>query len=131
MIEKYRKVCEHFDWTVHEYADGTVELEKYSPAGEDFVATVNVDGFVDNVKAYAADFDPDEHIEMWIMARHNGARNVPSARELVHDAEAIDEMLQEMTAALQEAEYDNNCTNGIHDCETCSIRDACTERGED
>lgn len=55
-------------------------------------------------KKYAADFDPDEHIEMWVMARHNGAKGVPSIRELVHDAEDIDKMLQELAAALQEAE---------------------------
>ena len=81
-----------------------MELEKYSPAGEDFIVAVGVEDFVENVKKYAADFDPDEHIEMWVMARHNGTKGIPSIRELVHDAEAIDKMLQELATALQEAE---------------------------
>ena len=102
--ERYREVCENRDWSVTVFDDGTVELEKYSPAGEDFIVAVDAENFVENVKKYAADFDPDEHIEMWVMARHNGAKGVPSIRELVHDAEDIDKMLQELAAALQEAE---------------------------
>ena len=104
MNERYREVCENRDWSVTVFDAGTVELEKYSPAGEDFIVAVDAENFVENVKKYAADFDPDEHIEMWVMARHNGAKGVPSIRELVHDAEDIDKMLQELAAALQEAE---------------------------
>ena len=101
MNERYREICEGLDWkaTVHE--DGTVELEKYSPAGEDFLFTVDVDGFVENVKEYAASFDVDEHIEMWIMAKRSGTQGVPSTRELVRDAEDIDKMLQELAVALE------------------------------
>ena len=36
MNERYREVCENRDWSVTVCDDGTVELEKYSPAGEDF-----------------------------------------------------------------------------------------------
>lgn len=100
MNERYREVCERLDWSVHEGDDGTIELEKYSPAGEDFWFSVTAEDFVDDVKEYAADFDPDEHIAMWIEAKRNGARGVPSARELVYDAEDIDKMLQELAAAL-------------------------------
>ncbi|MBR4212302.1 MAG: hypothetical protein IKR84_07955 [Oscillibacter sp.] len=101
MNERYREICERLDWKVTAYEDGTVELEKYSPAGEDFSFVVEADGFVENVKEYAAGFDVDEHIEMWIMAKRSGTQGVPSARELVHDAEDIDKMLQELTAALE------------------------------
>ena len=101
MNELYREICEGLDWKVTAYEDGTVELGKYSPAGEDFSFVVEADGFVENVKEYAAGFDVDEHIEMWIMAKRSGTQGVPSARELVHDAEDIDKMLQELTAALE------------------------------
>lgn len=104
MNDIYRDICERLDWSVTDTGDGNIELEKYSPAGEDFSITVGEEGFVDNVKAYAASFDKDEHIEMWISARRSGTRGVPSARELVEDAEDIDKMLQELAAALQEAE---------------------------
>ena len=52
---------------------------------------------------YAAGFDVDEHIEMWIEAKRSGTNGVPSARELVHDAEAIDKMLDELADALAAA----------------------------
>ena len=51
-----------------------------------------------------ANFDIDEHIELWIEAKRNGVKGVPSARELVYDAEAICKMLQELAAALAKEE---------------------------
>lgn len=104
MIEVYRKVCERLDWSVTEHEDGTVELETYSPAGEDIIVTVDAHNFVENAKAYSASFDVDDHIEMWIEARHNGVAGVPSTRELVHDVEDIDKMLQRLSTALWDAE---------------------------
>ena len=107
MNEKYREVCENLDWTVHECKDGSVELEKYSPAGEDFVFGVSSDRFVEEVKEYAAYFDVDEHVELWVDGR--GKHGVPfRVRELVEDAEAIDKMLQELAAALAEVEDDED-----------------------
>lgn len=103
LYEKYLTILESHDWSVSSYTDdGTVELEKYSPAGEDFLMCVDVDNFPESVAKYAADFDIDEHIEMWIEAKHNGVSGVPSVRELVHDAEDIDKMLQEIASALAE-----------------------------
>jgi len=96
------------DWAVSSYTDdGRVELEWYSPAGEDFCICVAVDNFPEAVAEYAADFDIDEHIAMWIEAKRNGTSGVPSTRELVHDAEDIDKELQELAAALAEAEARN------------------------
>lgn len=101
--KKYLDVLEKHDWAVSSYTDdGRVELEKYSPAGEDFIMCLEVANFPEAVAEYAAGFDIDEHIEMWIEARRNGTRGVPSSRELVHDAEDIDKMLQELAAALAE-----------------------------
>ena len=100
MKEKYIEVCERLDWSVHEYKDGSVDVAKQSPAGEDF-------SFVEEVKMYAAYFDVDEHVELWVNGR--GKNGVPSRiRELVEDAEAIDKMLQELAAALAEVEDDDD-----------------------
>lgn len=104
---RYIEVCERLDWSVHECEDGSVELEKHSPAGEDFIFTVSSENFVREVKEYAADFDVDEHVEMWVNSR--GTRGVPSSvRTLVEDAEAIDEMLEELADALAEVEDDDD-----------------------
>ena len=48
MNERYREVCENRDWSVTVCDDGTVELEKYSPAGEDFIVAVDAENFVEN-----------------------------------------------------------------------------------
>lgn len=106
---KYRDICESLDWTIREYDDGTVEVCQASPAGEDFFFTANVKNFPQEVERYADDFDPDEHIEMWIEARKHGTAGVPTTRELVHDAEAIQKMLKELAEALT---ADNKSTIG-------------------
>ena len=108
--QKYLDVLEKHDWAVCGYTDdGRVELEKFSPAGEDFIICVRVENFPAEIREYAAGFDIDEHIEMWIEARRNGTRGVPSTRELVKDAEDIDKMLQELAAALSRAEEVSEC----------------------
>jgi hypothetical protein len=100
--KEYLEVLEKNDWSVSSYTDdGRVELETYSPAGEDFSMCVEVENFPEAVAEYAADFDIDEHIEMWIEAKRTGTKGVPSARELVHDAEKINEMLQSLAEELE------------------------------
>lgn len=107
--KEYLDVLELHDWSVSSYTgDGRVELQKYSPAGEDFNICVGVEGFPDAVAEYAAEFDIDEHIGMWIEAKRSGTSGVPSARELVHDAEDIDKMLQELAIALAEIKETQN-----------------------
>lgn len=95
--------CEALGWSVNCY-DEYVEISQQSPAGEDFSFTVDEKDFVENVKQYAADFDPDEHIAIWIEAKVSGMPGVPNIRELVHDAEAIDEMLQNLAISLCEVQ---------------------------
>lgn len=102
--KKYIAVLEKMDWSVSSYTDdGRAEIETYSPAGEDFLMCVEVENFPRAVAEYAAGFDVGEHIEMWIDAKRSGTNGVPSARELVHDAEAIDKMLDELADALAAA----------------------------
>lgn len=86
-------ILEKREWSVCDYTDdGRVELEWYSPAGEDFIVCVKVENF------------PDEHIAMWIEAKQNGTKGVPGARQIVHDAEEIEKELDELAFELQEAE---------------------------
>ena len=102
--QKYLGILEKLDWRVCDYYDdGRVDIEKYSPAGEEFIICVEVENLPQEVREYAANFDQDEHIEMWIEARRNGTSGVPSTRELVQDAADIDEMLQELATALSRA----------------------------
>lgn len=99
--QKYIDILESLEWSVSSYTgDGRVEIEKYSPAGEDFVICADVADFPKSVFEYAENFDVDEHIAMWIEAKQNGTRSAPSTIELVRDAEEIEKMLQELSDAL-------------------------------
>lgn len=103
--EEYISVLEAYGWTVSSYTDdGRVEIEQYSPAGENFSFCVEVEYFPARVMEYYMSFDIDEHVETWIEAKKNGTAGVPSAVTLVRDATAIDKMLEELADALAEVE---------------------------
>lgn len=102
MDEKLREKAEELGWSLYEDENGGVELGKYSPAGEDFSFYVHEkDNLVEATREYADGFDTEEHIEMWVMARHS-VSGVPDIKTLVKDADAIQEMLNELADALEE-----------------------------
>ena len=87
------------------YYNFDIELGKHSPAGEDFNISLVLSGNLDEdeeidevireLNSYYNDFDVDEHAEIWIEWR--GKRGVPSSiRELVENAEAIDNMVKKL-----------------------------------
>ena len=100
MIEKkYLDVIEDNGWSVYE--DGNdVDISQYSPAGEDFSFSVYADNLVDDVAEYAESFDAEEHAAMWYEAGKRGARDVPSLRVLIDDADDIQEMLDDLSKQL-------------------------------
>lgn len=107
--QEYLDILEKREWSVSGYTDdGRVELEWWSPAGEDFLVCVNVENFPDEILDYSDDFDPDEHIEMWVEARANGRQDVPGARRLAKDAEDIQKELDALGA--------NACSFRVGDC---------------
>lgn len=100
--KKYINVLDRLGWDDPYYCDdGRVEIGKYSPAGEDFSICVEVEDFLRSVAEYAAGFDTEEHVEMWIEAKRNGVSGVPSAYGLCKDADEIQKMLDELTNALR------------------------------
>lgn len=101
---KYIDVLESLDWRVCDYTgDGRVEIENYSPAGEDLIVCVEVENFPKSVYEYARDFDADEHAEIRVW--HRGEVGCPSSiRKLIDDADAIKEMLKELADRLTEVE---------------------------
>lgn len=108
--QKYIDILEQNDWGISSYTDdGRVELETYSPEGENFLMCVDVENFPESVREYANNFDADEHAEMWIEARGRVAGVPNSIRELIEDAEAIKEMLNELADTLVKDE--NNKEN--------------------
>ena len=91
-----------------------VELETYSPEGEDVIISLIYDGteedFIRQFERYAEDFDAEEHAEMWVNSRgNNGVPN--SIRDLLDDAEWIKNTLMEIAEEL------NNIDNEEEDTE--------------
>lgn len=82
------------------------EMEFYSDAGEDFVFSIwhnrTKRSFIDAFREYAIDFDPDEHAEMWVEARHSVAGVPQRIRDLIDDADSIDEFLTKVSDELSE-----------------------------
>ena len=106
----------NWSYTIYQEPEGTyngwhcnernyVELEKYSPAGEDFGMIIDFDiedtieSFMQDLKEYSEDFDVDEHVEMWLPSRGKGGCP-ESISELVEDAEAIRDMIVELWELL-------------------------------
>lgn len=100
MDKKIIDVLEKQDFNVNE-TENEIELEWYSPEGEDFVIYVSNDDFVNDFIIQTNIFDPDEHAEMWINMR--GKNGVPnSIRALLNDADAIKKHLLETCNLLRE-----------------------------
>ena len=107
--QKYIEILEENDWSISSYIDdGRVELQKYSPAGEDFSMCVEVENFPESVREYANNFDADEHAEMWIKARGIVFGVPESIRELIDDTEEIQKMLNELADALEGKNIENS-----------------------
>lgn len=98
--EKLFAYIETLGWNVYCGDDGYAELSKRSGAGEDFLFTVSANNLIEDVKDYAESFDSEEHAAMWYDAGQRGVRGVPSLHELVEDADAIQEMLEDLAINL-------------------------------
>lgn len=97
------EIASNLDWNVF-ISDNDYGFETYSPAGEDFIFYIPVSNdpsrIVASIRAYADDFDVDEHVELWIGSR--GQNGVPSSvRELLEDAEEIKSMLDDLAEAMR------------------------------
>lgn len=84
-----------------------VDLETYSPEGEDVIIPLIYDGteedFIRQFRSYAEDFDVEEHAEIWIESR--GKNGVPNRiKDLLDDAEWQKEMLLEVAKELEKTD---------------------------
>lgn len=102
---RFVAACEKEGWKVSE-CDKIFELSKYSPLGEDFSFTVERKNPVKGLEDYYDSFDPEEHAAMWIQAKMqkgNPAQVPGSLEDLCHDADAIEDMICDLYAAVREA----------------------------
>lgn len=105
LVERLVQKAEELGWSVS-IDDNYWEIGQGSPAGEDFFFSVSGYGsqIVTEVKEYYENFDPEEHAADLIVAKKNGFAGVPDIRTVRDDADAIDEMLHELSDAFVDVE---------------------------
>ena len=99
--------AEELGWKCTVCDDGSIEFAQYSPAGEDFLFSIEGKDIAAEVKNYYEDFDPDNYAEEWVAIKHQPDmqnKGIPDIRTIMKDADDIDEMLRELSEALDEME---------------------------
>ena len=100
--EKVVEAVEALGWTVSESED-YITFGNCSPAGEDLYEEYAKDEDVlDWALDLANNFDVDEHVEMWVDAKRSGVSGVPSIRDLVEDADKIQDMYNDLCDVIRE-----------------------------
>ena len=118
LLEKHDfSVCGEITERTYNNDGYDVELETYSPEGEDVIISLIYDGteedFIRQFRSYAEGFDAEEHAEMWIESR--GKNGVPdSIKDLLEDAEWIKSTLEEVTNDLENIDNEEEDTEGIN-----------------
>ena len=112
LLEKHDfSVCGEITERTYNNDGYDVELETYSPEGEDVIVSLIYDGteegFIKAFRSYAEDFDAEDHAEMWIECR--GKNGVPdSIKDLLEDAEWIKDTLMEIADELKELDEESD-----------------------
>lgn len=98
--KKVIEICEDLGWWVNKCGD-YLEIGQASPLGEDFFFTVEKNDIIQDIKNYAYDFDAEGHAIMWYKSdAWAGLRN------LLNDADEIQEMLYELADAVANLEVE-------------------------
>lgn len=104
-IRKLCSIAEELGWSVYEEED-CIDLSFMPDAGEDFSFTVNniecIGDAAREIYDYWQNFDPDEHTEMWVEAKRNGVRGVPSIRKILEGSDEIDAKLKELSERISD-----------------------------
>ena len=103
-------VCGEISERYSEKGEYDIELETYSPEGEDVMVSLIYDGteesFIGAFVEYASWFDAEEHAEMWIEKR--GTNGVPERiKDLLEDACWIKNTLLKVAGKLKCLEDDS------------------------
>lgn len=119
-MNDFLKLAEDLGWsynvsdTPNERGEVCVDLEKYSPQGQDFIATIwfeneNEHNFIKALREYWQDYDTDEEACKWIGEDGHGKNGAPySIRELLDDMEDCKGMLRELYVAFHNKAYPDN-----------------------
>ena len=103
-IKKITKVAKGLEWSIKE-DNGDFELEKYSPAGQDFNINISADTieeFSEKLYERYNDFDASEETYLWLDNTGHGTNGAPyDMKDLYEDMEACQEMIRELAITIQ------------------------------
>ena len=110
-LEELLDTAEEMGWSYRIYKEDSdrayVEMKKSSPAGGafsievDFIEESEIISFLDDLYDVYTSFDVDEYVDMY--ASQRGENGVPGTyRELLEDAESIEEMIKELYDSLHD-----------------------------
>lgn len=80
-MKNIKRVLEKNGFNVQKESDAFF-ISQYTPAGEDWNMAVSK---LEDIIEYAEVFDPEEEFAMWIEAKQNGTKGIPSPAELWED----------------------------------------------
>lgn len=122
LSKRIEEILEKFDFSLcgeiteryGEKGKYDIELETYSPEGENVIVSLIYDGteegFIAAFDEYANNFDAEEHTEIWIESR--GKNGVPeSVKDLLEDAEWQKNTFLEVTKELNNLDGDTESMN--------------------
>ncbi len=118
LLEEYDfSLCGEIIERYNDKGNYDVELETYSPKGENIIVPLTYDGteesFIHEFVDYANDFDAEEHAEMWIESR--GKNGVPeSIKNLLEDAEWIKNTLMKIAEELNNLDENSEELNSMN-----------------
>lgn len=114
------------DWLIYKNGKYNYEFSKDSSTGANFSFTIearNEEDLRNEIIGYAEDFDIDGYAEMQILARHDDPSIPQSIRKVLDDAEAIKEMLNDLSYRIQH----NGEANRVLSKTECIIDDILTD----
>ena len=119
-MNDFLKLADDLGWsynvsdTPNERGEVCVELEKYSPQDQDFIATIwfeneNEQDFIDKLRNYWENYDPDEEAVSWVGNDGHGKNGAPySIRDIINDMEDCKSMLRELYIEFYNNAYPDN-----------------------
>lgn len=110
LINRITEIAESEGWNVNveKCKDNTASFEfsKYTPAGQDFSFTIELNdddtnGFIGAVDDFYESFDIDAETYLWINPDGHGKHGAPyHIKDILADMEKVEEMLGELSEAF-------------------------------
>ena len=98
---RFSEICESLGWSISGCGDKDIELEKRTSLGENYSFVVSKDNPVGDIKLFAMNYDPDDHVEPLVPIR--GKYGVPtSIKALIDDAVELGNDLDTLAKVLED-----------------------------